>query len=261
MKRSDDDSQKSEFYPRGSNPSKAAPEIEAVVTVRPIARPHWGDTFSTPDDLRAKYGNYVDHKKFVEREMVDFADARELAGDARGWLAIGNEWVHGRTVGRFADFPADIFSYIASTFTLLADKKYNLYVPGIMKLATEYGLSRSGTPEQLHRSPDTAEKYRSLSLAQGDLERLVAAAGECSSEPKPNVASEPSLSNRETLIVETIRRVGHRLTTLKVLEAMTEGIITGESATKAALASLCRHGILTNIQSVDPPGYGLPEWD
>jgi hypothetical protein len=52
------------------------------------------------------------------------------------------------------------------------------------------------------------------------------------------------------------------MTTDEILEALgAAGKFPSVGTTKNALAALVRNGTLTNRQDVDPPGYGLSEWE
>jgi hypothetical protein len=63
-------------------------------------------------------------------------------------------------------------------------------------------------------------------------------------------------------IIETLRAVGHRLTTSKVLSAMEKrGSIPSESTVKKRLAVMAGDGRLTKDPNANPKGYGLPEWN
>jgi hypothetical protein len=66
-------------------------------------------------------------------------------------------------------------------------------------------------------------------------------------------------SDRE--IIETLRAVGHRLTTGGLLREMTKlELNPADSTVKKRLAELVKDGRLTNDPKAKPRGYGLPEW-
>lgn len=62
-------------------------------------------------------------------------------------------------------------------------------------------------------------------------------------------------------IVETLREVGRRCTTQKLLSEMTmRKLDPAESTVKKRLAAMVESGLLTKDANAKPPGYGLPEW-
>jgi hypothetical protein len=72
--------------------------------------------------------------------------------------------------------------------------------------------------------------------------------------------SPPTPADQE--IVETLRSVGHRLTTIPLIEAMQKrGLIPSESTVKKRLAVMVDDGRLDNDPHGRPRGYGLPEWN
>ena len=63
-------------------------------------------------------------------------------------------------------------------------------------------------------------------------------------------------------ILDTLKRVGHRLTTPAMRSEMEKryGDVS-ESTVKKRLATLVRRGKLTTVRKTKPSGYGLPEWN
>jgi hypothetical protein len=62
-------------------------------------------------------------------------------------------------------------------------------------------------------------------------------------------------------IIDTLRAIGHRLTTAKLLREMSNrGLNPSESTIKKRLAVLTKSHRLTNDPKAKPRGYGLPEW-
>src|SRR5208337_4543229 len=62
-------------------------------------------------------------------------------------------------------------------------------------------------------------------------------------------------------IITTLREVGRRCTTKKLLDEMTKRELNpAESTVKKRLAAMVTSGLLTNDAKAKPPGYGLPEW-
>jgi hypothetical protein len=77
----------------------------------------------------------------------------------------------------------------------------------------------------------------------------------------PSKEKIPSQHKSDQEILETLRGVGHRLTTNRLIDAMSErGLNPAESTVKKRLAEMVRDGLLTNDPTVNPRGYGLPEW-
>jgi hypothetical protein len=67
-------------------------------------------------------------------------------------------------------------------------------------------------------------------------------------------------SDRE--ILETLRAVGHRLTTGALLAEMARrGLQSSLSTVKKRLAALVTNGTLEKDAKARPRGYGLPEWN
>jgi hypothetical protein len=63
-------------------------------------------------------------------------------------------------------------------------------------------------------------------------------------------------------IIATLRKVGHRCTTMRLLEEMEQGRLNPAVSTiKKRLAELVKVGRLTKAPGSKPPGYGLPEWE
>jgi hypothetical protein len=63
-------------------------------------------------------------------------------------------------------------------------------------------------------------------------------------------------------IIETLRAVGHRLTTTQLLEEMSKRELhPAESTIKKRLAVMTGDGRLNNDPKAKPRGYGLPEWN
>lgn len=70
------------------------------------------------------------------------------------------------------------------------------------------------------------------------------------------------LSKPQRKVLEVVREAKKRLTTEEVLAAMETKYGSASQGTyKSALADLVHRGFLNNRQDVQPPGYGLPEWD
>ena len=68
--------------------------------------------------------------------------------------------------------------------------------------------------------------------------------------------------NQRDDIIEILRDAGHRMTGEEILAALEIRNGTASSGTiKIYLASMVGCGSLTNRKDVEPPGYGLPEWD
>ncbi len=62
-------------------------------------------------------------------------------------------------------------------------------------------------------------------------------------------------------ILRTLQAVDHRLTTTALCAEMAKrGFTWADSKIKATLSLMVEEGRLTNSQSADPKGYGLPEW-
>jgi hypothetical protein len=62
-------------------------------------------------------------------------------------------------------------------------------------------------------------------------------------------------------IIETLRAVGHRLTTTELIDEMAQrGLNPSDSTVKKRLAAMVKNGQLTNDPKAKPRGYGLPEW-
>lgn len=69
------------------------------------------------------------------------------------------------------------------------------------------------------------------------------------------------LSDAEQVIVDAIAAKGERLDTDALLNAIAaRKHVASEGTTKAALAALVRHGLLTQGRDSRGEGYGLPEW-
>jgi hypothetical protein len=80
-------------------------------------------------------------------------------------------------------------------------------------------------------------------------------------EARVAVARAPAGWAIDHLIVDTLRAVGHRLTTSQLLSEMVKrGERPSESTVKKRLAAMVTDGRLTNDQKARPKGYGLPEW-
>jgi hypothetical protein len=79
---------------------------------------------------------------------------------------------------------------------------------------------------------------------------------------RPVTPTEPSHWEVDPQIMETLRAVGHRLTTEKLLTEMTRrGLHPSNSTVKKRLAYLVKARRLTNDSKVRPRGYGLPAWN
>jgi len=89
-----------------------------------------------------------------------------------------------------------------------------------------------------------------------DIEAIVSAKSGALGEREP-----PPLRESERQIVETLRAVGHRLTTRKLLDEMSKRGPTSESTVKKRLAEMVKTDRLDSDPKAKPPGYGLPEWD
>jgi hypothetical protein len=73
--------------------------------------------------------------------------------------------------------------------------------------------------------------------------------------------THPSQSEVDREIIETLRAVGHRLTTTKLLGEMSRRKLNpSASYVKKRLAELVKAGRVTNDPNAGPKGYGLPEW-
>jgi hypothetical protein len=78
----------------------------------------------------------------------------------------------------------------------------------------------------------------------------------------PSLGAPGRTTRREQEIIDIIREAGRRLTGEQVLtELDRKRGSASPGTTKNYLASLVRQKRLTNRRDVDPPGYGLPEWD
>jgi hypothetical protein len=78
----------------------------------------------------------------------------------------------------------------------------------------------------------------------------------------PSFARADAVRESDLQIIDTLRAVGHRLTTTKLLSAMTgRGLNPSESTVKKRLAGLVKGRRLTRDPKASPRGYGLPEWD
>jgi hypothetical protein len=127
-----------------------------------------------------------------------------------------------------------------------------------------YMLTRSGRWVLLKMSPEM--RLVRIEVAPSDVIRDL----EQNGIPVPaelshaRVDAEFNIPERESdlQIIETLRAVGHRLTTTKLISAMTEcGLNPSESTVKKRLAGLVKSGQLDNDPKARPRGYGLPEWD
>jgi len=86
-------------------------------------------------------------------------------------------------------------------------------------------------------------------------------APEAGGSNRGDAALNPPQCESEREIVETLRAEGHRLTTSKLLSAMTrDGLNPSESTVKKRLTEMVKGGRLTKDPKAKPPGYGLPEW-
>lgn len=62
-------------------------------------------------------------------------------------------------------------------------------------------------------------------------------------------------------IIDTLREVGHRLTSTQLAAEMSRrGLDRSETAIKNAAGTMVDMGALTNDPAANPRGYGLPEW-
>jgi hypothetical protein len=62
-------------------------------------------------------------------------------------------------------------------------------------------------------------------------------------------------------IIDTLRSVRHRCTTMKLIDEMaTRALDPSESTVKKRLAAMVKEHRLTKDPRAEPPGYGLPEW-
>jgi hypothetical protein len=72
----------------------------------------------------------------------------------------------------------------------------------------------------------------------------------------------PSRWDVEPRIIETLRHVGQRRTTTKLLGEMSKrGLKESDSTVKKRLAEMVKDQRLTKDPKANPPGYGLPEWE
>jgi hypothetical protein len=77
---------------------------------------------------------------------------------------------------------------------------------------------------------------------------------------KPSIVDPPE-REPDRQIIETLRAVGHRLTTKKLLAKMSDRKLNpAESTVKKRLAEMVKNRRLTNDPKARPRGYGLPEW-
>jgi hypothetical protein len=73
--------------------------------------------------------------------------------------------------------------------------------------------------------------------------------------------TNPSEWEVDRQIIETLRAVGHRLTTDELLTEMSNrGLDPSDSTVKKRLTVLVKDRRLTNDPKARPRGYGLPEW-
>jgi hypothetical protein len=119
---------------------------------------------------------------------------------------------------------------------------------------------RLPSPNQLPLPPEeTMRRFRDL------VRRLVEARDGPQPAPDPKFVAglEEYLKDYHEDILSILRKVGHRLTTSKVLSALAHaGKPYGETTVKQALRDLCRppFELLDNRQDTRPKGYGLREW-
>lgn len=77
-----------------------------------------------------------------------------------------------------------------------------------------------------------------------------------------NITTALALDAVQKEVVELLRSVGHRMSTEEILtEFNNRGTPKAESTLKGKLASAVQKGAITTNRTVNPPGYGLPEWD
>jgi len=77
---------------------------------------------------------------------------------------------------------------------------------------------------------------------------------------RPNTAVDLADRKFDRQIIETLKTVGHRLTTTKLNAEMNKREWTSDSTLKKRLAELVKDGRLNNDPRARPRGYGLPEW-
>lgn len=78
----------------------------------------------------------------------------------------------------------------------------------------------------------------------------------------PPAGSGPSVYEADRQISETLRAVGHRLSTSQLLVEMgRRGLNASESTVKKRLSAMVKDKWLDNDPKARPRGYGLPEWN
>jgi hypothetical protein len=109
---------------------------------------------------------------------------------------------------------------------------------------------------------DDPEKFRVVTMAEAD-----AMVREVGMSIPPELAKStadpptPIKSDTDRQIVETLRSVGCRLSTTRLISEMAKrGSNPSEQYIKKRLSAMVKTGQLDNDSKAKPRGYGLPEW-
>jgi hypothetical protein len=99
-----------------------------------------------------------------------------------------------------------------------------------------------------------------LAITRAEADRFAERCGVTISGSK-SPETDPSDWEVDPQIIETLRTIGHRLTTKALLAEMSKrGLDPSGSTVKKRLAKLADDGRLTKDPKARPRGYGLPEW-
>jgi hypothetical protein len=123
----------------------------------------------------------------------------------------------------------------------------------VCDLAKQFSVSPSGIEQTLGRLDSTALTLEELLY---DSTPIPTRTGN-----GPGADSDSARPESQRQIIETLRRVGHRLTTTKLLAEMERaGLDPALSTVKKYLAEMVKGRRLDNDPKAKPPGYGLSEW-
>jgi hypothetical protein len=114
-------------------------------------------------------------------------------------------------------------------------------------------IEKLASSRRIHFTAEEVSAIESAAMSMSLVSELVGEDG-----------AEADLPERESVreIIETLRDVGHRLTTTKLVKVMEKrGLNPAESTVKKRLAELVRTRRLDNDPKAKPRGYGLPEWN
>jgi hypothetical protein len=156
---------------------------------------------------------------------------------------------------QFVRFGEDALQLIDGLFLDLFTTVWDLKVIGLCDLPPRDAKIPIPSAATMAKLQDVTSRFERLGT-------IIARARETSSsEHQRTGAQEPSRWKVDERIIETLRGVGHRLTTTKLLGEMEPPEWTpSESTAKKRLATLVKAKRLTNDPKSKPPGYGLPEW-